>query len=215
MAESDVSRLVFSSSAAVYGSPEITPILEDHLKAPINTYGKTKWMCEQLIDDFAAAHGISAVSLRYFNASGADPEGELGEEHRVETHLIPLAIFTALKKRPLLSIYGIDHPTPDGTAIRDYIHVSDLADAHVKALEYGKTAAFNLGTGCGHSVSQVIAAVEKITQGPLPKQILPRFTIEPPVLVASAQKASRELQWSPHHSDLATIVETAWRWHTR
>jgi UDP-glucose-4-epimerase GalE len=214
-----VLTFVFSSSAAVYGIPSQVPISEDHPKAPINTYGRTKWMAEQMFADFFQAHGLASISLRYFNAAGADPEGELGEAHNPETHLIPLALFALLKKRPHLSVYGTDHPTFDGTPIRDYIHVSDLADAHVKALQYlfdhPSALALNLGTGSGHSVRQVLDTIEMITKNSIPLQITPRSPSDPPQLVADAQKARLLLNWTPQYSDLNTIIETAWEWHNK
>lgn len=210
---------VFSSSAAVYGTPSQVPIQEDHPKAPINTYGRTKWMSEEMLLDFYKAYGLSSISLRYFNASGADPDGELGEAHTPETHLIPLALLAILKKQPELSLFGIDHPTPDGTPIRDYIHVSDLATAHVKALQYlfdhPQALALNLGTGSGYSVRQVLDTIEIITKSPVPLKITPRSPSDPPQLVADAHKAQLLLNWYPQSSDLTTIVETAWRWHKK
>jgi len=214
-----VLSFVFSSSAAIYGMPQKPSIDEDHPKAPINTYGRSKWMAEEMLRDFAAAHGLSSISLRYFNAAGADPEGELGEAHNPETHLIPLALLALLKQNSRLSIFGTDHPTFDGTAIRDYIHVSDLANAHIKALEYlfenPQTLALNLGTGRGHSVRQVIDTIEHVTKSLVPLEISPRFLSDPPQLVADAQKARLLLNWNPQYSDLETIIETAWEWHRR
>lgn len=212
-----VFSFVFSSSAAVYGMPQKTLIDEDHPKNPINTYGRSKWMAEEMLRDFSATHGLSSISLRYFNAAGADPDRELGEAHSPETHLIPLALLSLLKQNGRLSIFGTDHPTFDGTAIRDYIHVSDLASAHVKALEYlfenPQTTALNLGTGRGHSVRQVISTIELVTKSLVPLETLPRFLSDPPQLVADAQKARLLLNWNPQYSDLETIIETAWEWH--
>ena len=211
-----VLSVVFSSSAAVYGIPHQIPIHEDHPKAPINAYGRTKWMCEELLFDFHQAHSLSSISLRYFNAAGADPEGEIGESHDPETHLIPLALLTLLKKRSHLAVFGTDHLTFDGTAVRDYIHVSDLADAHVKALQYifdhPQAVALNLGTGQGHSVQQVIQAIETVTEHSIPLQTMPRFPSDPPQLIADARKARSLLNWNPQYSNLDTIIETAWKW---
>lgn len=215
MVETQIARLVFSSSAAVYGVPQMSLILESHPKQPINVYGKTKLICEEMIQDFSHAHGLEFVILRYFNAAGADLEGEIGESHRIETHLIPLTILSALGRVPTLSVYGDDHPTVDGTAVRDYIHVCDLASAHVKALRCIPNLVLNLGTGRGTSVKQVIEAVESKVKRPLPFVMQKRQPSEPSVLVASCEEACRQLGWSPTLSSLDEIVETAWRWHCR
>lgn len=219
MIEAGVAHIVFSSSAAVYGNPEKLPIPEEHPTRPVSPYGDTKLMMERALEHYGAAYGVRWMALRYFNAAGADPEGELGEEHDPETHLIPLVIRAALGRSPHVEVYGTDYPTPDGTAIRDYIHVADLADAHVKALEYlargGESRALNLGTGQGHSVREVIAAVAKLRDGPVPTRDAPRRAGDPPALVADPTQAMTLLKWKPRCSDLASIVESAWKWHNR
>ncbi len=217
--------LVFSSTCATYGHPEQMPIPEDCPQQPINPYGRSKWMVEILIRDWAAAYGLPAVILRYFNAAGADPAGDLGEDHTPETHLIPRVLHTIGGKRPgPLMIYGDDYPTPDGTCLRDYTHVADLAHAHVLALEaiYRPAAGhrpslltYNLGTGQGHSVREVIAAAEAVTGCPLQVSVAPRRPGDPPVLVAATDKAKQELGWSPRLSQLSTMVRHAWVWHQR
>ena len=217
--------LVFSSTCATYGHPERMPITEDCPQQPISPYGRSKWMVEMLIRDFAAAYGLPAVILRYFNAAGADPDGDLGEDHTPESHLIPRVLHTIGGTRPgPLTIYGDDYPTPDGTCLRDYIHVTDLAHAHVLGLEAIRRQAsdhrqavriYNLGTGRGHSVREVIAAAAAVTGCPLPVSVAPRRAGDPPVLVAAADKARRELGWSPRFSQLATMVRHAWVWHQR
>jgi UDP-glucose-4-epimerase GalE len=219
MLDGGVKHIVFSSSAAVYGMPEKVPIPEEHSKNPINAYGETKLSMERSIKWYGIAYGLRWMALRYFNAGGADREGELGEEHNPETHLIPLVIKAALGQRPPVEVFGTDYPTPDGTAIRDYIHVTDLADAHVRALEYsmagGESCALNLGTGQGHSVREVIAAVGRMCKGTVPHKDSPRRRGDPPSLVADARRAAEVLGWKPQISDLNSIVETAWRWHAR
>jgi len=217
MRDHRVKTLVFSSTCATYGIPSKIPITEDHPQNPINPYGASKLMIERIINDFGQAHGTRAVFLRYFNAAGGDPAGELGEDHDPETHLIPLAITAASGHVPFLEIYGSDYPTPDGTAIRDYIHVTDLAEAHLQALLYllggGENTAFNLGTGHGYSVRQVISAVEEITGKAISVKEVRRRPGDPPVLVADSRCASQLLKWHPRFSDLRTIIETAWQWH--
>jgi len=216
MIEAGVAHIVFSSSAAVYGNPEKVPIPEEHPTRPVSPYGDTKLMMERALEHYGAAYGVRWMALRYFNAAGADPEGELGEEHDPETHLIPLVIRAALGRSLHVEVFGTDYPTPDGTAIRDYIHVADLAGAHVKALEYlargGESRALNLGTGQGHTVRQVIAAVAKLRGGAVPTRDAPRRAGDPPALVADPTKATELLNWKPRCSDLATIVESAWKW---
>jgi UDP-arabinose 4-epimerase len=211
-------RLVFSSSCATYGVPEVVPIPENHLQRPINPYGFSKLMIEQMLRDYDPAYGIKHVSLRYFNAAGADPDGEIGEDHDPETHIIPLVIQAAFGRRPFVEIYGTDYATPDGTAIRDYIHVTDLAQAHVLALRYlgdgNKSASFNLGTGNGHSVREVIEAVESETRRPVPARESSRREGDPPVLFAEPSQVIKELGWQPCLTDLQTIVNTAVQWHS-
>jgi UDP-glucose-4-epimerase GalE len=218
MKASRVKRIVFSSSAAVYGNPQKTPIPEDHSMQPVSPYGDSKLCMERAIRWYGVAYGLSGVSLRYFNAAGADLDGELGEEHDPESHLIPLVIKAALGQRPEVGIFGTDYPTADGTAVRDYIHVVDLADAHVRALDYlaggGETTELNLGTGEGHSVREVVAAVGKFCGGRVPAKDAPRRAGDPPVLVADPAKARQLLKWRPQHSDLDTIIQSAWKWHS-
>jgi UDP-arabinose 4-epimerase len=209
--------LVFSSTAAVYGAPQTDPIPEDHALLPINPYGASKLMVERMIEDFGAAHGLRYARLRYFNAAGADPEGEIGEAHEPETHAIPLALLTALGRREAFQLFGTDYPTPDGSAIRDYIHVADLAAAHVLALGHllqgGDNLTLNLGTGEGHSVLGLIAAVERVTGRPLAVQRAPRRAGDPPRLVADPSRARQLLGWRPTLHSLEGIVASAWQWH--
>lgn len=216
MARHGVENLVFSSTCAVYGNPESVPIAEDHPLNPVSPYGFTKMVFERMALGLARSGGPRPVFLRYFNAAGADPEGELGEDHDPETHLIPIAIETALGRREEMTIYGDDYPTADGTCVRDYVHVTDLADAHLKALEYimggGAPDAFNLGSGDGYSVRQVIEAVGRVTGSPVRAVTGPRREGDPPELVASAEKAEKVLGWKPSYPGLEPIVETAHRW---
>lgn len=216
MVQSNVQNLVFSSTAAIYGTPQRIPIDENHPKAPLNAYGKTKWAIEGMLEDFSNAYGLHFVALRYFNACGADPDGFIGEDHDPETHLIPLVIRTALSLRPILQVYGDDYPTPDGTAIRDYVHVLDLAEAHVQALRYllenGSSLQVNLGTGAGYSVQQIIDAVTLFSQKEIPIAILPPLAHDSPILIADPSLAKKTLQWEPQHSSLSTIISTAWNW---
>ncbi len=217
MRDAGVSRLVFSSTCATYGVPQAVPITEDHPQNPINPYGASKLMVERMLRDFDAAHGLRSISLRYFNAAGADPDGETGEDHEPETHLIPLILDAAAGIRPDVTVFGSDHPTPDGTCIRDYIHVTDLALAHVlalQALERGaQTTAYNLGNGTGYSVNEVIETARKVTQRPIQVRFGPRRPGDPPELVGDAGRIRAELGWAPRHAALADIVGTAWRWH--
>ncbi len=211
-----VRRIVFSSTCATYGIPEQMPITEDTPQTPINPYGRTKLMVEMALRDYAAAYGWGVACLRYFNAAGASSDGVIGEDHTPETHLIPLAIQAAMGQRPALQIFGTDYPTPDGTCIRDYIHVEDLAEAHLlalQALEPGASLAYNLGTGHGASVREVLQAVEAVSGKKVPVQEAPRRAGDPPALVAAGEKAGRELGWKPRYTDLREIVATAWRWH--
>jgi UDP-glucose-4-epimerase GalE len=218
MLAENVAEIVFSSTCATYGVPECMPIREDAPQRPVNPYGEGKLMVERALHWLDAARRLRYVSLRYFNAAGADPEGEAGEEHDPETHLIPLILDAALKRRPHIAIYGTDYPTPDGSAVRDYIHVTDLAAAHVRALDYlrrgGVSAALNLGTGQGHSVRETIAAAERVTGLAIPQQEAPRRAGDPPILVADPSRARATLGWQPSHSDLDTIIATAWAWHS-
>jgi UDP-arabinose 4-epimerase len=219
MNSTGVTRLVFSSSCASYGVPKQIPIPEDHSQEPVNPYGESKLAAEKMFKWMGQAGQLRWVALRYFNAAGADPDGDLGEEHDPETHLIPLAIAAALGQRRHLELFGFDYPTPDGTAVRDYIHVIDLALGHLRALEYlgagGESLAVNLGTGNGTSVRDVISMVEKVAGRAVPRRECPRRAGDPPALVASNKLARRVLGWEPSCSHLETIVETAWRWHSR
>jgi UDP-glucose-4-epimerase GalE len=216
MAAASVRHFVFSSTCATYGEPIETPIAETHPQQPINSYGESKLAIERALPHFERAHGMSWVALRYFNAAGADPEGEIGEDHAPEIHVIPRAIEAATGGRGL-EVFGDDYPTPDGTCLRDYVHVSDLADAHVRALEAiaetGKSSAYNLGTGRPHSVREVIDTVERVAGRPVPWTLGPRRPGDPAVLYAAPDKAQAELRWTPQHADLHTIVRTAWNWH--
>lgn len=217
MVQQNVKEIVFSSSAAVYGEPKYTPIDENHPKEPLNAYGRTKLAVEGMLRDFSSAHGLSYAALRYFNACGADPKTQIGEAHLPETHLIPLAIRTAMGEESVLKIYGDTFATKDGTAVRDYVHVVDLASAHVQALEYllkKKTnLTVNLGSGRGYSVKEIIDEVEKFSGKRVKTTILPRFKHDTPVLIADASLAQKLLHWKPQYSDLPTIIETAWKWH--
>jgi len=217
MLEAGVANLIFSSSAAIYGVPEVTPIPETHPLNPANPYGQTKLMVERILQDYDRAYGLKSISLRYFNAAGADPGGETGEAHRPETHLVPNILLGLLGKGPRLGIFGDDFPTPDGTAVRDYIHVSDLASAHVlalKALLSGRPSdSLNLGTTVGFSVLEVIRKAEEVTGLKVPYDIRPRREGDVAVLLASKERAEQSLGWRPAFSSLETIIETAWRWH--
>ena len=211
-----VSRFVFSSTCATYGIPEHVPITEETPQRPINPYGQTKLAVERALADFAAAYGLGYAALRYFNAAGAAPDGSIGEDHHPETHLIPLVLQVALGQRPHIELFGSDYPTPDGTCIRDYIHVDDLGDAHLRALERiepGKGLCLNLGTGRGHSNREVIQAAERVTGNKIPVKEGPRRAGDPPQLVAAADKARDVLGWKPRYPDLEMIIETAWNWH--
>ncbi|NIO17024.1 MAG: UDP-glucose 4-epimerase GalE [Deltaproteobacteria bacterium] len=216
MAETGVRNFIFSSSAAVYGNPERVPIREDEPIKPINPYGNTKAAVERILEDFSAAHGTGFVSLRYFNAAGADPAGGLGECHDPETHLIPLLLKAARGQIPGAKIFGTDYPTPDGTCIRDYIHVNDLAEAHILALSYlaggGKNAFFNCGYGRGYSVREVVDMAKRVTGVDFPVTEEARRPGDPPVLVADSTELAKNLAWKPEHDDLEHIVKTAWEW---
>ena len=211
MREHGINKLVFSSTAATYGEPDVVPIPEDSPTQPTNTYGATKLAIDHAISSYAQAHGLAAVSLRYFNVAGA--HGAFGERHTVETHLIPIVLQVALGQREQVQIYGDDWPTEDGTCVRDYIHVTDLADAHLLALQHatpGKHKIYNLGNGTGFSVKQVIDTCRKVTGYPIPAQVAPRRAGDPATLVASSQRAQDELGWQPKFADLEKIVQDAW-----
>jgi UDP-glucose 4-epimerase len=218
MLDCGVKQIVFSSSCATYGNPVRLPIAEDHLQVPVNPYGESKLFIEKALHWYGEAHGFRAVSLRYFNAAGADADGEIGEDHDPETHLVPLVIRAALGLSDNVQIFGTDYPTDDGTAIRDYIHVDDLADAHVRALRYledgGTSMALNLGTGQGHSVREVVHSVERVSGRAVPIVECSRRPGDPAVLTANAAKAKQVLGWTPDHVRLDEIVETAWVWHS-
>jgi UDP-glucose-4-epimerase GalE len=219
MRRAGVNIFIFSSSAAVYGVPRETPITEEHPLAPANPYGQTKYFVETILQDYGRAYGLKYISLRYFNASGADPDGRLGEMHDPETHLIPNILLSLLGKKGEVEVFGTDFETPDGSAIRDYIHVSDLAEAHALAL--GRLAAggpsdvINLGTNRGYSVLEVITKVEEVTGRPVRYRTAQRRKGDVPVLLASKEKAERLLGWNLRYSDIETIVSTAWTWHSR
>ncbi len=217
MVENNVKKIVFSSTAATYGEPENIPILETDNTNPTNTYGETKLSMEKMFKWVSLAHGVNFVSLRYFNACGAHKNGKIGEDHSPETHLIPIVLQVANKKRQSVNIFGDDYQTPDGTCIRDYIHVSDLANAHYLALEYlnkgGKSDIFNLGNGLGFSVKEVIEASREVTGDKIPAIVSKRREGDPKTLIASSDKARNILGWQPKYTDLKEIIQTAWMWH--
>jgi UDP-glucose-4-epimerase GalE len=216
MRRNGVRRLVFSSTCATYGVPDRVPITEEEKQQPINPYGRGKLAVEWALADYARAYGWGYAALRYFNAAGASPKGDIGEDHKPETHLIPLVLQAVLGLIPHVEIFGTDYPTPDGTCIRDYIHVDDLAEAHLLALErldQGCQMRYNLGTGRGYSVRELIAVAEEVTGKRVPVKEGPRRPGDPPALVAAADKARRELGWAPRYTELRPIVETAWNWH--
>jgi UDP-glucose-4-epimerase GalE len=219
LVESGITRIVFSSSCATYGHPQCLPITESHPQAPINPYGASKLFVENILHWYQQAYGLRFTNLRYFNAAGADLDGEIGEDHTPETHLIPLVIAAAQRSRSAVEIFGTDYDTADGTAVRDYVHVCDLASAHVKALDRllagAENASINLGTGCGHSIRDVIAAVEAVSRKTVPIIESSRRPGDPPALVADSQLARSLLNWTPQNSDLPTIVRTAWKWHQK
>jgi UDP-glucose 4-epimerase len=219
MLAASIKKFVFSSTCATYGVPQFIPLTEHHPQNPINPYGITKLMVEQILSDFDVAYGLKSVRFRYFNAAGADPRGLLGEDHNPESHLIPLVLMTALGKRESISIFGTDYPTPDGTCIRDYIHVSDLADAHILGLEYllkdGESAVFNLGNGNAFSVREVIAAAEEVTGITIPVQECARRPGDSPILIGTSEKAKNLLGWKPCYPDIKDIVAHAWQWHQK
>jgi UDP-glucose 4-epimerase len=217
MREHGVKNFVFSSTCATYGNPQSIPIVEAHPQQPINPYGAGKLAVERILQDYDAAYGLKSVIFRYFNAAGADPDGQLGEDHQPETHLIPLVLQAAAGKRATVAIFGTDYDTPDGTCIRDYIHVADLAQAHILGLEYllehQDSQIFNLGNGSGFSVKQVIDTARSVTGRAVPFEECPRRAGDPAVLIGSSAKARQILGWQPQYADLTTIVKHAWDWH--
>jgi UDP-glucose 4-epimerase len=217
--EHDVKYFVFSSTCATYGNPEKTPIDENHPLNPINPYGRTKRMIEEILGDYQAAYGLKYISLRYFNAAGADPDAEVGEDHDPETHLIPLVLDVAAGKSQAIKVFGTDYQTPDGTCIRDYIHVTDLARAHILALQHlmdgANSSVYNLGNGQGFSVLEVIERARKITGKNITLENSDRRPGDPPVLIASNEKAIKELSWKPQYAEIDDIIGTAWRWHQK
>jgi UDP-glucose 4-epimerase len=219
MVRAGVKNLIFSSSAAVYGDPLYAPIDEEHPKVPINPYGRSKWMVEQILEDFDRAYGLKSVCLRYFNAAGADPDGALGERHEPETHLLPLILQAAAGRRSTITVYGRDYDTPDGTCIRDYVHVTDLCAAHSLAVDYlregGASTAFNLGNGQGFSVQEVIDAARRVTGRDIVTSEAPRRAGDPPRLVADSRRVRAVLGWQPKFASLEQIVEHAWSWEQK
>lgn len=217
MKKANVNLLVFSSSCATYGNPQFSPMTEDHPQIPINPYGRSKLMIEQILEDYESAYQLYSAKLRYFNAAGADLETQIGENHSPETHLIPSIIQTAMKLKKEIIVYGTDFPTADGSAVRDYIHVQDIAIAHVLALQYllanKKSLFLNLGTGKGYSALEILHAIEKYINKSIPTRLEPKRPGEPACLLASAQKARDCLGWTPKVSDLNTLIDSAWKWH--
>jgi UDP-glucose 4-epimerase len=219
MVAAGVKRFIFSSTAAIFGEPVTPLIAEDHPQHPLNPYGRSKWMVEQALADYDRAYGLKSACLRYFNAAGADPGGELGERHEPETHLIPLVLQAAAGRRSHIGIFGDDYSTPDGTCIRDYIHIGDLCEAHLLALDRlmaeDRNLAFNLGNGTGFSVREVIEAARRVTGRPIAERVSPRRAGDPARLVADSARARAELGWKPRYADLETIVAHAWSWEQR
>jgi UDP-arabinose 4-epimerase len=219
MRAGSVKKFVFSSSCATYGIPSVLPIPESHPQHPISPYGESKLFVEHVLRWYEQAYGLRSVTLRYFNAAGADPDGEVGEDHSPETHLVPLVIAAAQRRRPTIEIFGTDYETGDGTALRDYVHVTDLAGAHVAALRHlldgAPSVSLNLGTGRGHTIRDVISVVEVVGRRKVPIRECPRRPGDPPALIADATRAQAVLGWQPQLSDLRTIVRTAWNWHAR
>jgi UDP-glucose-4-epimerase GalE len=219
MLDAGVNRLVVSSSCATFGIPAVVPIPDDAPQAPINPYGESKRLMERIVHWYGQLKGLRAVILRYFNAAGADPEGEIGESHDPEPHIIPILLQAAAGRRGPVRLFGTDYPNPDGTCVRDYVHVTDLAAAHLAALDRlraeGACESFNLGAGEGTSLRQLISMVEAVTGRRVPVVEEQRRAGDPPVLVAASARAARELGWTPRHSDLRTIIETAWAWEKR
>ncbi len=217
MNTADVRKIVFSSTTATYGEPDRVPISEDEKQLPINPYGFTKLAIEHALADYAIAYDFGYAALRYFNAAGASPDGDLGEDHDPESHLIPIVLQVALGQRENITVFGDDYPTPDGTCIRDYVHIDDLGSAHLSALDRltpGEGIRLNLGTGKGNSVREVIDACRRVTGRPIPEVAGERRPGDPPELVADSRRAKAQLDWQPEYTDIESIVETAWRWHS-
>jgi UDP-arabinose 4-epimerase len=219
MMDNRVKTIVFSSTCATYGDPLELPLTEDHPQKPVNPYGESKLFVEQMLKWYGQAYGLRWAALRYFNAAGADPDGEIGENHTPESHLIPLAIEAAMGKRPYLEIFGTEYPTKDGSAVRDYVHVADLADAHIRALGHladgGDSLALNLGTGDGYSVREVLSTVERVSNTSVPVRLTVPRPGDPAVLVANPAEAQRVLGWRPEFEGIEGIIRTAWNWHAR
>ena len=217
MRDFNVKYFIFSSTCATYGLPKEIPIAEDHPQCPINPYGKGKLMIEEILRDYDKAYGIKYINLRYFNAAGADIGGEIGERHNPETHLIPLTIYAALRKNDCIKVFGTDYPTQDGTCVRDYVHVTDLADSHIKALQYlqktDKSDSFNLGNDRGYSVMEVIESVKRVTKKDVKVVVEKRREGDSPILISSSQKAKNILDWKPMFKEIDPLIETAWKWH--
>jgi UDP-glucose 4-epimerase len=219
MVRHGASRFVFSSSAAVYGEPKASPLTEDHPREPVNPYGYSKKVVEDVLEDYANAYGLRSVSLRYFNAAGADPDGQLGERHDPETHLIPLVLQAASGRRDSIRVFGADYPTRDGTCIRDYVHVMDLCEAHLLALAHlrggGQSRVYNLGSGEGFSIREVIEAARRVTGRNIPAEFVARRAGDPAMLVADSARIQAELSWKPSYGRLTSIVEHAWKWELK
>jgi UDP-glucose 4-epimerase len=219
MIENNVKKIIFSSTAATFGDPQYTPIDEAHPQSPINPYGQAKLMVEKILKDYDSAYDLKYVALRYFNACGADMDTELGESHNPESHLIPLILDAAIGKREDIKVFGTDYPTPDGTCVRDYVHVADLASAHILALKHlldgGESDCFNLGNGVGFSVKEVIEAVKEVTHKDFKVTEVERRPGDPAVLVASSEKIKKQLGWNPEYTDIKNIVASAWNWHQK
>lgn len=219
MLAASVKKFIFSSTCALYGVPKFVPLTEEHPQDPISPYATSKWMVERILSDFDTAYNLKSVRFRYFNAAGADPNGLLGEDHEPETHLIPLVLLAALGKRESIFIFGTDYPTPDGTCIRDYIHVTDLAQAHILGLEYllkgGESEVFNLGNGSGFSVREVIETAQEVTGKEIKIEERDRRPGDPPILVGSSDKATKVLGWHPQYPNVKEILTHAWQWHQR
>ena len=217
MRKAGINKFVFSSTAAIFGEPQYVPIDEEHPKNPTSPYGQTKLAVERMLQDFDPGHGLKSVCLRYFNAAGADPEGKIGEDHDPEEHLIPVAMQAALGNRPAMKVFGTDYDTPDGTCVRDYIHVLDLAQAHLAAVKHlragGESRQYNLGNGKGFTVRQVLDTTEKVIGKPVPREDGPRRPGDPATLIASSEKITKDWNWKPKYPDLETIIRHAWEWH--